>query len=183
MSNLPEDIDQFFTENIDNIDVKYNPAHWDKLQLALESTAPVSEPSRVLKAALNIKKILFFAIPSVAIVAIGIYYLSNKNQFNKPRTNDTQPDSTKENLIKTDTFKSPATNKYNFDNSTTQAESAPLKYNKGVQPDSNKKATQPILFFSVEKDSVIHSLKKDSLHTSIKDTVNERKKKKTDPFW
>lgn len=179
MSNLPEDIDHFVKENLEKIDVKFNPLHWDKLQKSLLSATSgndhtsVEDSTSVIKKAIKFKKVLFISIASVLVIAVVSFYFLNKKQLNKPTKEIIKTDSIKKKHRESDTLKTVVNEEPTL---ISIQDSVIIK--KVVKTDSVKRGT-PV--FRLSEDNTINSLKKDSVF--LNDTVQGKKKKIIDPFW
>jgi hypothetical protein len=172
VSNRPEDIDRFFKENMEKIDVKFNASHWDKLSHSLISGNIVADHSQKIKKALKIKTTALVGLGIAVVATVCIYHFSNKEPVNSIK-NSIKMDSIRKNIYNPETLKSPSTkNAYNLHPSALKLKMDTLINN--VQPDSNKKNNIPVLLLPAKKDSVINALK---------DTVRDHKKEKLNIFW
>lgn len=90
MTEQEENIDHFFKENIDKVDVQYNAAHWDKLQKSLIVGAAVGAGTtvaitkwQVILKFLKLYKVFFIGIPTAAIITTSVIYFSKNTPENK----------------------------------------------------------------------------------------------------
>lgn len=84
-SNLPN-VDALFKEEFDQIEVRFNPSHWQQLQDALHQTAvELDEPkAKTNPAKLSLKMILFAVLAIIGILVL-VYLLKQNSEFVKPQ--------------------------------------------------------------------------------------------------
>lgn len=180
MSDLPEEIDQFFKQNIDKVDVKYNPAHWEKLQQTLSAQPAITESTGSVYRKVVFKRI-FFAVIFIGVVTAICYYLFSTPESGKQIEQQVKMDSLKESAVKELTGKAeqqtiPA--KDGLNTSSVKTETG-IEKESGSKLNNKNNSASPLL----EKTDAtqFQTFKKDSISVISKDTL--LKKKRLGVFW
>jgi len=180
MSDNAEHIDNFFKENIEQVNVQYNPAHWEKLQKALIAGVAVGGAAAVTiskwQAILKFLKLykIYVAVVSVATVTTtaGIIYYNVKN--NK------QPQKNVEPVFKKNEYVMPP----QIQDSIKLESDTPVSVNKNMyfKPNITTLSDTPkyVSPYSVDTTKKLMPFKKDTIISTKKDTV---KKKNLNTFW
>lgn len=175
MAKEEENIDIFFKQGIDKVDVAYNSAHWDKLQKALlasaaAGTAAVIATSKwqVILKFLKLYKIYFITAATAGVVTTTtVVYFSKEdkplNNVSPTFVKDTINHSKPEQIEETDT-PAPIGKQYKFQPSIITLSDTP-RYVSPYKLDTTFKA---------------NNFRKDSIITTKKDSV---KKKNLNVFW
>jgi len=74
----PMEVDNFFKERLETVEVKFNPAHWDKLQQSLQSpNFSVEKQPEIASKVWSGAKIIALII-STALIVLLLFYLLKK---------------------------------------------------------------------------------------------------------
>ena len=84
-SNLPN-VDALFKGEFDQIEVRFNPSHWQQLQDALHQTAvELDEPKAKTNPAKLSLKMILFAVLAITGILVLVYLLKQNSEFDKPQ--------------------------------------------------------------------------------------------------
>lgn len=85
-----EHIDQYFRDHFDEVDVSYNPAHWDQLSQALAAAAVTgvglatsqSALQRIMQVVRQYRNVVLLTVLTVALIAMAILFFNTETTFN-----------------------------------------------------------------------------------------------------
>ena len=169
MSKQPENIDSFFKNNLEKIEVKFNAAHWETMEKSLlaayvgiaASHTNAANSNAVSISAKTVKTLLIL-ISSIGIISIAVLYFANKKQ-----EKNSIPVINKDSIIIKHNESLNITNSTSIKNTPAFSPASPSL-------NDTSKIIQPNIFpLPLEKSSV---------STHPKDTIHQ-KNKKLNLFW